>query len=88
MQGFKNKLYQYETPPPEEIWDHIADELTNEKVITMHGHRKTNSFFTALLLRLRLLLFFWGLFFLKRIQVQLLQLKGRQQKKTNYWQKK
>ncbi len=32
MQSFKNKLYNYEAPPPEEIWQHIDEELQNEKV--------------------------------------------------------
>jgi hypothetical protein len=35
MQDFKNKLYNYETPPPEGIWDNIADELSEGKIIKM-----------------------------------------------------
>ena len=44
MQNFKNKLYNYETPPPEGMWSKIADELDTEKVIKMTGLRKRSKF--------------------------------------------
>ena len=44
MQNFKNKLYNYETPPPEEIWSSIVNELDNEKVIKIPGLRRRSKF--------------------------------------------
>ncbi|MEO6704641.1 MAG: hypothetical protein ABIN04_02175 [Ginsengibacter sp.] len=44
MQNFKNKLYNYETPPPEGTWEKIADEISNEKVIKMPGFRRRSKF--------------------------------------------
>src|SRR6185312_2483324 len=45
MQNFKNRLYHYETPPPEEIWEHISEVLQNEKVITLYTRRKSKFLF-------------------------------------------
>lgn len=66
MQGFKNKLYQYETPPPEEIWDHIADELANQKVIAIHGHRKNKFLFYGATAAASIVIIFLGSVFLKK----------------------
>jgi hypothetical protein len=35
MEDFKNKLYNYESTPPEGAWSHIASELKEGKVIKM-----------------------------------------------------
>ena len=66
MQDFKNKLYQYEAPPPEEIWYHIADELTNEKVIAMHGHRKNKFLFYGATAAASIVIIFLGSVFFKK----------------------
>ncbi len=47
MQDFKDKLYNYEAPPPTEIWHQIAKEINDEKVITMHSHQKKKLLFYA-----------------------------------------
>lgn len=47
MQDFKDKLYNYEAPPPTEIWHQIAKEINDGKVITMHGHQKKKWLFYA-----------------------------------------
>ncbi len=44
MQNFKNKLYNYETPPPEGIWSNIVLELDDEKIIKMPGLRRRSKF--------------------------------------------
>lgn len=47
MQDYKNKLYNYEAPPPGEIWNNIANELQisgeqeHEKVIPFSKNRKS-----------------------------------------------
>lgn len=35
MQNFKNKLYNYEAAPPEQLWDDIVEQIQNEKVIDL-----------------------------------------------------
>ncbi len=60
MQDFKNKLYHFETPPPEEIWPQIADELTNEKVIAIHGHRKNKFLFYGVSAAASIVIIFLG----------------------------
>lgn len=66
MQDFKNKLYNYETPPPEEIWNHIEDELNNEKVIKMHGFRKNKFLFYGTTAAASIIIIFLGSVFLKK----------------------
>lgn len=45
MQNFKNKLYNYEAPPPEPVWEQICEEIQNKKVIKMPLHRRSKLFF-------------------------------------------
>lgn len=45
MQNFKNKLYNYESPAPEDIWDRIAGELQNERVFQVPLQRKSKLLF-------------------------------------------
>jgi hypothetical protein len=66
MQDFKTKLYHYEAPLPEGMWDHIIDELNNEKVIKMHGYRKNKILFYSITAAASLIIIFLGsLFFTK-----------------------
>jgi len=44
MEDFKNRLYNYETPPPEASWSKIVTELNNEKVIKLPGLRRRSKF--------------------------------------------
>ena len=44
MQNFKNKLYNYETPPPEDIWSKITGELDGQKVVQLKGWRGRSKF--------------------------------------------
>ncbi|MDQ2721529.1 MAG: hypothetical protein M3Z26_17465 [Bacteroidota bacterium] len=44
MQNFKNKLYNYETPPPEELWSNIAGDLDNGKLIKLPVLRRKSRF--------------------------------------------
>lgn len=44
MQNFKNKLYNYETPPPADMWSKISDELDDQKVVQLIGLRGKSKF--------------------------------------------
>lgn len=44
MQHFKNRLYNFETPPPEDIWSKIAEELDSQKVVQLKGLRGKSKF--------------------------------------------
>jgi len=66
MQDFKNKLYNYETPPPEETWDHIAEELQNEKVINLHTHKKSKFLFYGATAAASVVIIFVGSLFFKK----------------------
>ena len=44
MENFKNRVYNYEITPPPEIWEKIADELNNEKVVEIRGLRRRSKF--------------------------------------------
>ena len=65
MQDFKNKLYNYETPPPEEIWNRISEEMQSEKVINIVGHRKSKFAFYAAAAAISLTIIFLGSLFFK-----------------------
>lgn len=66
MQDFKNRLYHYETPPPEEIWEHIAEELQNEKVINLQMHRKSKFLFYGATAAASVLIILTGSLFFKK----------------------
>ena len=44
MQNFKDKLYNYETPPPEDMWSKISGELDDQKVVQLKGLRGKSKF--------------------------------------------
>jgi hypothetical protein len=69
MQDFKNKLYNYETPPPEETWDNIIEELNNERVIKMHGYRKNKYLFYGVTAAASIIIIFIGSVFFKKNKV-------------------
>lgn len=67
MQNFKNKLYNYETLPPEEIWSNIVNELDNEKVVKMPGLRSRSKFlFYGLTAAASLVIIFISTFFFNK----------------------
>lgn len=66
MQNFKNKLYNYETPPPEEIWQHINEELQNEKVVKIPGHKRSKNFYYLAVAAASLVIIFIGSIFFKK----------------------
>ncbi len=67
MQNFKNKLYNYETPPPEGIWSNIVKELDDEKVIKMPGLRRRSKFlFYSLTAAASLVIIFISTFFFNK----------------------
>jgi hypothetical protein len=66
MQNFKNKLYNYETPPPEEIWQRVADELQNEKVTSLHSGRKSKFLFYGATAAASVVIIFVGSLFFKK----------------------
>ena len=66
MQNFKNKLYNYETPPPEEIWQHIKEELQNEKVVKIPGYKKSKNFYYLAVAAASLIIIFIGSFLFKK----------------------
>lgn len=65
MQNFKNKLYNYESPAPEDIWDRIARELQNEKVIEVPLHRRSKVFFYSVTAAASVLLVLFASLFFK-----------------------
>ena len=63
MKSFKNKLYNYETPPPEEIWRHISEEIQNEKIIKLSTRKKSKSLYYFAIAAASLVIIFIGSFF-------------------------
>jgi len=60
MQNFKNKLYNYETPPPDEIWNNISEGMKGEKVINISHYRKSKFIFYAAAAAISLVIIFLG----------------------------
>ena len=44
MQNFKDKLYNFETPPPGDMWSKISGELDDQKVVQLKGLRGKSKF--------------------------------------------
>lgn len=66
MQDFKNKLYNYETPPPEGIWDQIIEELNKEKVIKIYNRRRPRYLFYGITAAASVIIIFFGSIFFKK----------------------
>ena len=73
MQNFKQKLYEYESTPPENIWDNIARELDNSEpgVIQIPAFRKRSKyiFYGLTAAASLLIIFISSLFFEKKNSV-------------------
>ncbi len=65
MEHFKNKLYNYEALPPEELWHHIDKELQNKKVIKIPVHKKSKNLYYLAIAAASLAIIFIGSFFFK-----------------------
>ncbi len=65
MQNFKNKLYNYEIPPPEAIWNSISEGMQSEKVINISDHKKSKLVFYAVAAAISLVIIFLGSLFFK-----------------------
>ncbi len=65
MQSFKNRLYNFEAPPPEEIWQHIAEDLPNEKAVEIPGYKKSKKIYYLAVAAASLVIIFIGSFFFK-----------------------
>ncbi|MEO6894633.1 MAG: hypothetical protein ABI136_06315 [Ginsengibacter sp.] len=66
MQNFKNKLFNYEAYPPEEVWQHINEELQNEKVVKISGHKRSKNFYYLAVAAASLVIIFLGSLFFKK----------------------
>ncbi|HUZ57213.1 MAG TPA: hypothetical protein VMU83_00350 [Hanamia sp.] len=66
MQDFKNKLYNYETPPPEGTWDHIEEVLNNQKAIKILGYHKNKFLFYGATAAASIIIIFLGSVFFKK----------------------
>ena len=67
MENFKNKLYNYQTPPPEEIWENISGKLDHQKVIKLPGLRpRSRILFYTLIAAASLIIIFIGTFFFNK----------------------
>lgn len=44
MQNFKDKLYNYETPPPGDMWSKISGDLDDQKIVQLKGLRGRSKF--------------------------------------------
>jgi hypothetical protein len=65
MQSFKNKLYNYGAPPPEEIWQHINEDLQNEKAVKIPGYKRSKKLYYFAIAAASLVIIFIGSFFFK-----------------------
>lgn len=63
MQSFKNKLYNYEAPPPGEIWEHINSELKNKKPSIAPAKKSKQFYFLAVAAASLVVIFIGSLFF-------------------------
>ncbi|MEO9210777.1 MAG: hypothetical protein ABI208_06750 [Ginsengibacter sp.] len=62
MQNFKNRLYEFESPAPEAVWNHIADGLDNKK-LPKPKSGKTRLMYYAMAAAAALVIIFLGKFY-------------------------
>ena len=65
MQSFKDRLYNFEAPPPEEMWQHIAEDLQNEKATGFPAYKKSKNIYYLAVAAASLAIIFIGSFFFK-----------------------
>ena len=66
MENFKNKLYHFEATPPEEVWNGISEELLDQKVIQLHGSRRSQLLFYGATAAASVIIIFLGSLFFKK----------------------
>jgi hypothetical protein len=67
MEDVKNKMYNYETPPPDGVWESIAAELdTNDARVIPMGKKKNKIFYFAAAAASVVIIIFCVLFFTNR----------------------
>jgi hypothetical protein len=60
MQNFKNRLYDFETPPPGETWQKISDDLYDEKITGIYKQRRPRWILYGVSVAASLILIFLG----------------------------
>jgi hypothetical protein len=65
MQNFKNKLYDFEVTPPENIWSDISKDLAGNKIIKITDRKKTKSLYYLAIAAASLVIIFLGSLFFK-----------------------
>lgn len=65
MQDFKNKLYHFETQPPEELWDEISERLDNKKILKVADYRKPRIWLYSATAAAAIVILFVGSYFFK-----------------------
>ena len=70
MQNFKDKLYNYETPPPGDVWSKISEELDDQKIVRLKGLRGKSKFiyYGATAAAALLIIFLSNIFFNKNAE--------------------
>jgi len=65
MQNFKNKLYDFEAAPPENIWSNIRKDLPGNKIIKLTDRKKSKSLYYLAIAAASLVVIFLGSLFFK-----------------------
>ncbi len=65
MSSFKNKLYNYEAPPPEEMWQNIREDLQKGKAVKISGNKRSKNLYYFAVAAASLVIIFIGSMFFK-----------------------
>ena len=65
MQNFKNKLYDFEAAPPENIWSNIRKDLAGNKIIKITDRKKSKNLYYLAIAAASLVVIFLGSLFFK-----------------------
>jgi hypothetical protein len=65
MQNFKNKLYDFEVTPPENIWSDISKDLAGNKIIKITDRKKSKNLYYLAIAAASLVIIFLGSLFFK-----------------------
>jgi hypothetical protein len=65
MQNFKNKLYDFEVTPPENIWSDISKDLAGNKIIKITDRKKSKRLYYLAIAAASLVIIFLGSLFFK-----------------------
>jgi hypothetical protein len=70
MQDFKDKVYNYKATPPEDMWERIADKLSDQKVVKLQDYRKSRFLFYGATAAASVVIIFLGSLFFKKNEKQ------------------